>query len=96
MEMMTGSLTHQWIVQQGYNLFKNRFGATELDNYIGSVQEYLQDQYPTKQSVIQGVYDEDINDKRANPFSYAGTVHPSLGHFWVPKKTIAVILTMAI
>src|ERR1044072_8351488 len=73
-------VAHQYIAQEGWKLFKDQFGASEIDSYVGAATEY-----PSGPNTgwIEGVYDEDIRGE--NPFSYTATAnHPSLRHFWSP------------
>lgn len=78
MEMENGHLNHQWITLQAHQLFRHQFGPSELDAFIGAVQEYPSG---SKSLVTEGAYDEDLANAGANPFGQALT-HPALRHFW--------------
>jgi hypothetical protein len=70
---------HEYITEQAYNFFRNRFGPTELDTYIGASEtDYTSG---SNSRVIEGAFDEDEGGQ--NPWGETGIPNgPFNRHFW--------------
>ncbi|MBN1506080.1 MAG: LEPR-XLL domain-containing protein [Sedimentisphaerales bacterium] len=76
------SYVHQWITQQAYNFYESQFGSSELEAYLGVVD----DRDYGNRYVIEGSCDEDRgstcpwgDEKPGNGFDDAQ------GHYWAHK-----------
>ena len=74
-------LSHQWITQQASLFYRSQFGASEIDSFLGTVDEF---NGGPNNRIIEGAYDEDMPGE--NPWGQGATVgdanSPSLRHFW--------------